>query len=177
MADDVTLSSGNTSGAPSGTIIATDTISSRAIQEVGIVLGPHGTNAGRLEGNTELAAILASAARTAQATSAAQSSPSHKGVMLFVDVTASTNTKTLGMKLQAKDPISANWVDIFDFGTVVTSTGAATTVACYLYPAADDTDWAGVKALKGSIPLTWRAIVTPNDATSWTYSVGGVGLA
>ena len=176
MADDITLSSGNASGAPTGTIIATDTVATRAIQEVGIILGPHGTNAGRLEGNTELSALLASASRAATAESAAQSSPSHKGLLLFLDVTVSGGASdTLSLKLQAKDPISLNWADIYDFGVMITGVATGTKLA-YLYPAADDTDFAGVKALKGSIPKTWRAVVTPNDATAWTYSLGAVGL-
>jgi hypothetical protein len=175
MADGATFQSGNSTGLAANTVIATEDYSLGGTvmkhQRVKVALGPVDSGDYDLTGNEDVT-LLASAARTASVNSAQQTTPSAKGVLFTLDVTSSTSAKTLSLKIQAKDPVSGNWVDIYDFGVICTSGGSAVTKAALLYPDADDTDFAGAKALKGNLPRNWRAVVTPNDATSWTYSLG-----
>ena len=175
MASDLTLSTGNAVGPPAGTVIKTEEISSKHYDVVKVAIGPIGATVGDLEGSSDMAAVLTSAARTAATNSADQNEPNAKGVLLFLNVTvAGGAADTLSLKLQALDPVSGSYGDIADFGVMITGTTGL--VMAMLYPAADDTDFAGVKALKGNLPYTWRAVVTPNDATSWTYSLGASAL-
>ncbi len=176
MANDLTLSTGNAVGPPAGTVLKTEEISSKHYDVVKVALGPAGATVGDLEGTSDMAALLTSAARTAATNSADQNEPNAKGVMLFLDVTVSGGASdTLSLKLQAKDPVGGSYADIADFGVMITGVATGLKLAL-LYPAADDTDFAGVKALKGNLPYTWRAVVTPSDATSWTYSLGASAL-
>lgn len=177
MADNITYTSGSAAGPPANTVIKTDQKGGTAhFQEVSVGLGPRGTDSGQLEGNTELAALIATAAYTTAQTSPTQTNKSHKGVMLFLDVTGNAGaTKTLSVKIQAKDPTSTNWVTIYDFGVVVTN--ATGTFVCLLYPGITTGDISsGNVAKSGNLPRTWRAVVTPSDATAWTYSLGASGL-
>jgi hypothetical protein len=169
---DITLSTGNAVGPPAGTVLRSETISSKEYPLGKIALGPPDEFNGDLDGTNDLAALLTSAARTVAASTAAQSAVSHKGVCLFLDVTGNAGaTKTLSITIEGKDPISGNYVTLYDFGVVVTN--ATGTFACILYPGLLDADLATAAFGKsGNLPHAWRATVTPSDATSWTYSLG-----
>ena len=176
MSDDLTLTA-NGGAPPVGTVIRAPVISSKTYQTIAVaLLNSAGTAFNGWEtGNEELAALLASAARTVATNTPNRSSPSHRGVMLFLNTTANGGgATTLSLKIQAVDPVSSSNIDIADFGVVVTAANGA--YACLLYPGAIDADFAGVKALSVNLPTTWRAVVTPSTADSWTYSLGAVGL-
>ena len=119
---------------------------------------------------TPSGALLASAARTATTNSTDQDNIDASGVIVFLDVTsAGGGGETLALSVQAKDPVSANYVTLLAFGTQ-TATG---TYAYTVYPAAAETTAVSsheVQALP--IPRTWRVKVTHSASASWTYSVG-----
>ena len=130
------------------------------------------------------ATLLASAARTATATSSDQTATG-RGVMLVLNVTAEAASETLSLKIQGKDPISGNYFDITSFGTMYTSTGEAPTrtKAAVLYPGVLAADHVGVAAgtdgtiaKSGVLPATWRAVVTHSSTGSWTYSLAAVAI-
>jgi hypothetical protein len=173
---DITLSTGNAVGPPAGTVLRAETISAKQYQVVKVALGAADAFNADLEGTNDLTALLASAARTAAGTSADQTSASHKGVLLFLNVTVEAGVaKTLSLAIQGKDPISGNYVTLYDFGVV--DTHATGTFACILYPGLLDADLATAAFGKsGNLPHVWRAVVTPSDSTSWTYSLGASGL-
>lgn len=170
MADDLTLASGNATGFPAGETFATDNILNRHFQEVKVALGAHGTDDGDLEG-TKNVILLTSSARTATADSADQSAISHRGAIFLLNVTVSGGmSDTLSLAVQAKDPISGSYVDLYDFGVVITGT-ATGLIAAILYPDVSAADIDSGFAKVGNLPRDWRAEVTPSDATSWTYSL------
>jgi hypothetical protein len=173
---DITLSTGNSVGPPAGTVLRAESVSSKFYPVGKIALGPPDEFNANLDGTNDLSPLIASAARAVAASSSAQSSASHKGVCLFLNVTGNAGaTKTLSVSIEGKDPISGNYVTLYDFGVVVTN--ATGTFACILYPGLLDADLATAAFGKsGNLPHAWRATVTPSDATSWTYSLGASGL-
>lgn len=128
--------------------------------------------------------LLASAARTAS-TNTSDLTATGRGVMLVLNVTAEAASETLALKIQGKDPVSGNWFDITNFGTMYTSTGEAPTrtKAAVLYPGILAADHVGVAAgtdgtiaKSGVLPATWRAVVTHSSTGSWTYSLAAVDI-
>lgn len=134
--------------------------------------------------NNEAATLLASAARTALASSADQVNYNGRGIMVVVNVTAEAGTTTLTLTIQGKDPVSSNYFDLIA-GVVVYNAATDTptvTRAVLVYPGALVADAIGagnanlISAKALAIPRTWRVTVTPSDASSQTYSVGGVTI-
>lgn len=128
--------------------------------------------------------LLASAARTAT-TNTSDLTATGRGVMLVLNVTAEAASETLALKIQGKDPVSGNWFDVTNFGTMYTSTGEAPTrtKAAVLYPGVIAADHVGVAAgtdgtiaKSGVLPATWRAVVTHSSTGSWTYSLAAVDV-
>jgi hypothetical protein len=119
--------------------------------------------------------LLASQAR---ATAAAQASADQinlvgtRGAMIFLNVTGAAGAlKTLTLDVQVKDPISGNYIVIANTGAIGTTVTAAGLYLLMVYPGASNL-LAGLFAGNAALPKTWRARVTANDATSWTYSLG-----
>lgn len=111
---------------------------------------------------------LASAARTATANSADISNVNARGVMVFLNVTAASGTGGLVVRVQAKDPVSGQYMNINAAPTAITANGSTLYI---VYPGSSGT---GAAALSTAmvIPRTFRISVTHNDASSYTYSVG-----
>lgn len=133
-----------------------------------------GTSWDRVKGNFE-AALLASAARTATTNSPDQTNFNGQGALVTINVSVE-GAATVSLKLQGKDSVSGNYYDIVDFGAIYTATSDAPGAkTCSFHPgnvAADHVGIAnGTAAKSGLLPRIWRAVVTPSDATSTTYSL------
>lgn len=108
---------------------------------------------------------LASAARTADATSETIESPLTKGVHVVIDVTAVTATPSVVPKIQAYDIASATWYDIL-VGAAITGVSQ---VVLRVYP--------GCIAVTNlvandAMPPRFRVFMDHADTDSITYSVG-----
>ncbi len=106
--------------------------------------------------------ILASSARTTTQTQADQTNLVSHGLHLIVDVT-SAGTGSITPKIQGKDA-NGIYYDIL-VGSAITSTG---TNVLKIYP--------GLVPVTNGVandvlPLTWRSVITANNANSMTYSV------
>lgn len=114
--------------------------------------------------------IFASAARGAATyTSDEYANQDARGLQLYIDIT-NANGGSLVAKLQSKDPVSGNWVDIA--GAVTASLGSNATTVLTLYPGVTETANVDVA---NSLPAQWRVSVTVSTATM-TFSIGGVYL-
>ncbi len=128
----------------------------------------NGATVDTLRNNTEGTA-LASAARTAQTDSADIINYNARGIIIFLNVTASAaGTGGLTINLQVKDPVSGGYFTTYAAAAAVTTTGLR---AYNIYPGAAG---AGnyTNTSQQQIPRTFRVRVTVGDATSYTYSVG-----
>lgn len=100
--------------------------------------------------------IFASASRTASANSDDFGHIGFKGVRLFLDVSAVTGTSpTLDVKIQAKDKLSGNYVDLT--GAAFTQKTAAGTDYLTIYPGIAET---ANETISDLVPNTWRAVAT-----------------
>jgi hypothetical protein len=112
--------------------------------------------------------IFPSAARTAAAyTSPELWNPWAQGVRLFINITDNSgNTGTVTVKIQVKDPVSGNYVDL----ALATTTAIATTGTSMLtvYPSVTETANVDVSEPLG---MSWRVVATVGTATC-TFSVG-----
>lgn len=119
--------------------------------------------------NDELT-VLASAARTATTNSSDQLNHNHRGIILFVDITARAAATTLTPNLQVKEPVGGNYITIWTAAAALNS--ADTTVAYLFYPSAlADAAALYTEAVDLTFGFTWRVAMTHSDADSITYSV------
>ena len=181
----VTLSATSGTGNPHGgsnadgaSVAATDRLQTSALG-----YAYNGATLDRLRSNVE-STLLASAARTATANSADQTNYNGKGVIVVINVTVE-GAATLTLTIQGKDSISGNYYDIITGIVVYTAATDAPTItrAIHLHPGVITADFIGIAAtVNGSsakavtLPRTWRATVTPADATTTTYSLSVVNL-
>ncbi len=176
MADDLTYATGNATGLPAGSVVRAELIDDAFHQVLKIGLGENGAVDGDLEGAADITLLTSAAHATGSGVPSADvQRPSHKGALFFLDTTVvGGSSDTLSLKVQAKDPASGNYIDLFDFGVIVTGSDGTGTYAAMVYPALvlADVGAGVVAALGGALPLTWRAVVTASDTTSWTYSLG-----
>ena len=116
------------------------------------------------------ATLLSSTPRTATTATADQTNLSHRGVVLFLDVTAAPGGgETLTVEIQGKDPTSLKYVPLATF-TAVSATG---TTAYTFYPGAVETVAVAGHEVQGLVlPRSWRTRVVHSAAGSWTYSLG-----
>ena len=120
--------------------------------------------------------ILALATRTATVTNSDdQESNGAKGVYLSLDInTVSGTSPTLNVKVQRKDPISGNYVDITG-GAFAERTGshANSTFGLTIYPTGAAQDNLVVPDVLG---LDWRVVATigGTDTPTFAFSVAGV---
>jgi hypothetical protein len=120
----------------------------------------NGATYDRERGNTE-GTLLASAARTAQAVSPTQTNHNARGVILRLMVSA-PGTGSLTVELRATGGFNiAGW-------SALTGTGV---FVCY--PGSNDTPRHGGSGASFDLPVprTWSAVVTPTDASAWTYAL------
>lgn len=110
--------------------------------------------------------LLASAARTATATSAEQVNDNDYLALLVVfDITVLTSGASLVLKIQGKDPAgSGNWYDIL-------SSAAKTAVGTSVLEISPNLTAVNNVVSNDNCPRNWRVVVTPADSKSVTYSV------
>lgn len=119
----------------------------------------------RRRGNYE-ATILASASRASGATNSTdQTNHNNCGLHLIVNVTDVGGAGTLTVKLQGKDPISANYYDLP--GAATASLVATGTILLSLYPGIAEV---ANSKISGVLPRTWRAVATVG-VNNVTFSV------
>ncbi len=124
----------------------------------------------RAYGNVQ-GALLASLARTASASAPLVTNPNHRGVLLFLNVTAAPPTPPAGAGLQVQlalvDPISSLALYRNPLPAKVTATGL------YVYEFYPAPLTAGAtQSTVAALPRTWRVDTLAGDASSFTYSIG-----
>jgi hypothetical protein len=121
--------------------------------------------------NTE-GTLLGNAARTASATSADQTNYNARGVALLLNVNINPGgARTLQLTVQAKDPVGG--VAYCPMAQFAASDFTSSPQVFLVYPGAEDTLASAVVSQQAlPLPRTWRVVVTPSDAASWTYTVG-----
>lgn len=88
----------------------------------------------------------------------------HRGIKLHIDVDAVVGTGTVDCKVQGRDPVSGNWIDIAGASTGADGVG---TTELTIYPGIGET---GNVSVSDVLPKNWRVYATV--ATSATFSVG-----
>lgn len=117
----------------------------------------------RQRGNVE-STVLASAARTTTTTSSDQTNYNGRALQVFVNVTAYT-AGGLTPKIQFKDALGGSYVDVLTGAKLVATGLVMLTISPSMAAVAN-------VVAQGHPPRTWRVVLTPDDATSITYSVG-----
>jgi hypothetical protein len=130
-----------------------------------IMRGFNESSLDRWRNNTE-GTLLASAARTATASSPDQPNHNATSVIVYFNVTVASGTGGVQPIIQYKDPVSGNYVNAL-VGPSRTTPGM---VMLRIAPGLV----AGTNAENLPIPRTWRLQVTHADGSSYTYSVGYV---
>ena len=118
--------------------------------------------------NREIA-LLASAARTAEADSELQGNFSAKGITLVVDVTADPALASITPNILMRDPASGKDVVIWTAAAVINAVG---TFTYQLYPGTVAADFDGTEAASIVLPHKWTFRMTVADTAPMTYSVG-----
>jgi len=130
--------------------------------------------------NNIQAVLVPAGARTAAPPIATQSNLNHRGVLLFLNVTASPAiaAASLTLRLQAIEPVSGTAVVALLTGAALTASATANTaVGLYTYayyPGLPNTATAlgGLTlAQNGILPRVWTASMTPTTGDSWAYSL------
>jgi hypothetical protein len=126
--------------------------------------------------------LVPGGARTVAPAIATQANLNHRGVLLFLNVTAApaVAAASLTFRLQAIEPVTGTaTVALLSGAAIVASTTANSAVGLYtyaLYPGLPNTAAAlgGLTlAQNGVLPRVWTASVTPGTTDSWTYSLAG----
>lgn len=115
-------------------------------------------------------AVLASAARTVETNSATISARNHRGILIFVDITAQTDDLTqLSINIIAIGPTTAT--ESFYLGAQLFNTGAGTQIMLSTYPGHEVALEPGVISFGRTLPNDFQIQISPSDANSVTYSV------
>lgn len=112
--------------------------------------------------------LLASAARTADAYSAAQTNDAgYKGVFLIVKTSAEVGACTLTPTVEAWNPAEGEWVTLSSAAAINTET----TTQILVHPVGTDVVAVTIVA---PLPHTWRLFmdIATAGSTGFTYSVG-----
>lgn len=159
-----------TAGAPMRIRNAADMIASSNGRET-LAVAPtlhNGATWDPQKNNTE-GALLASAARTADTTSADQTNHNARGVIVHLNISAASGTGGLVMRFQMKDPVSGNYIDVNAAPTARTTAEYFTYI---WYPGASMAVAANLHQVNAApLPRTWRVRVAHADGSSYTYSV------
>ena len=112
--------------------------------------------------------LLTSAARTANTSTATQTNPSNRGVILILNVTAASGTGGLQPQIRFLDLVGGSKI-VWGIPLAVTATG---TYVYVHYPGANTAQSASVHYAV-SMPLSqfWSVTVTHKDSSSYTYSL------
>lgn len=125
----------------------------------------NGANLDVQRGNIE-GIVLASATRTSSTNSADFTNHNARGVIAFLNVTGTSGTGGLLLRIQSKDPVSGAYYSMNGAPTPVTTVGA---ISYAVYPGIASPNMQGANYI---LPRTWRVSVTHNDSSNYTYSVG-----
>jgi len=126
--------------------------------------------------------LVVAGTRTSTPPIATQTCLNHRGVMLFLNVTASpaVATSTLTVAIRAIEPVTGMAVvNLLTTPAVAAGATANSANGLYtyaLYPGFPNTAAAlgGLTlAQNGVLPRVWTASATHNDASSWSYSLAG----
>ena len=110
--------------------------------------------------------VLASAARTASVNSDDQTNYGARGVRLTLDVTARQLPATITVKVQAKDSVSGQYLDMTD--CAFATANSISTDELIIYPGL--TAAANV-VVSDVLPRTWRAVATYGGSNAITFSL------
>lgn len=126
--------------------------------------GFNGTTWDRWRNNTE-GVLLASASRSSAPTTSIQTNYNHRGVVVFLDVTAASGTGGLAIEIHGVDPVTGKAIKLNSNMTLITATGVYEAI---LYP--------GMSHSSGDanvpLPRKWQVKIYHGDGSSYTYSVG-----
>ncbi len=116
---------------------------------------------------TSAVTLLAGTARTAEATSPAQTSSGPRGAILYLNISAGSTIVQL--IVEAQDPVSGTWIAVTNFDAL----GGPALAAYVLYPGGNLGSYTVPNLFVSGIPLprTWRVRVAHSDAVAVTYSV------
>lgn len=119
---------------------------------------------------------IAPGTRTATFSTDPLTNPRHRGVRLYLNVSAASGTlPTLDIKLQSRDHLSGAWADIAN--AAFPQVSAAGTWVLVVYPGINQTTVGQVVRVSNVMSPTWRLVSTiGGTGPSFTYSVGGVYL-
>jgi hypothetical protein len=122
---------------------------------------------------TNIMAVTATATQTLS--SSDQTSPTQKGVNLFINITSVAATTTLRFNIQAKDPFSGNYGTVLTASLDAQATNATSFSVLQLYPGVTGVSLAagGFGAASSYLSRTWR-LITSITATA---SQGGAGVS
>jgi len=130
-----------------------------------------GTGQGQRQMGNIVGTLLASAARTTNTSGVALANPNHRGLILYLNVTAvSGTTPTIQLRVNAIDPITGTAFPIWTPAALAPP--VATTEYVYaLYPSALAESF--TVSLNGVLPRTWSVDVLITGTTpSVTFSLG-----
>lgn len=130
-------------------------------------LGFNGTSWDLWENNLE-GTLLASAARTVTLYSAEQTNFNHKGIYLFINVSAIVTAPSLTIRLLMKDSISGLFSAFTAYTPAITAVG---TYVIALHPGLVDTAGTFCLACDAMLPRTWKLHVVHANTDSITYSI------
>ena len=127
----------------------------------------NGTAWDKVRNNVE-ATVFASAARTTTTNSADQTNFNRRGARFFLSVTAASGTTpTLNVKIQTKDSIAGDYVDLP--GAAFTEKTGVTNDELTVYPGIAET---ANETVSDVLSRTWRAVATIAGTTpSFTFSL------
>ncbi len=111
---------------------------------------------------------LQSATRTATTSSPTLVNRRHTGVLAILNVSAASGTGGLTTKIQGKDPVSGNWIDLLADGAAILAAG---TYGFELNPSAGAASGGVRAAVARHLPQEWRVTVAHGDGSNYTYSV------
>ncbi len=117
-------------------------------------------------GTQDNIALMPSAAYTTTQTSADQTNPNARGVVVVLDMTI-VGTGSVTLTIKGKDPVSGKYYTILAGVAVTTNSTNIYRVYPGLTAAANAT-------ASDVMPRTWQVVVTANNANSATYSVGAM---
>jgi len=135
----------------------------RALIAAAVACAFNGSNYERVRNNLAVS-LLASAARTATVSSSDQTNYNHRGVKVFINVTAAVDTPSVVFTIEEKDSVGAGYNSILASAAI---TGTGLTVLT-VYPGAVAV---ANRVANEPLPRTWRVTATHADTDSITYSV------
>jgi hypothetical protein len=119
--------------------------------------------------SSENVTVLPSALRTATTNGVDTDNPNCHGVTVCLNVTAASGSGGLQIRIQGKDPISLNYVNLNPLPTAVIATGTTNYI---VFPGVGSGNL--TQGTNGVLWRTWRVQVIHGDATNYTYSVSAI---